>query len=80
MLFFFFNNIYKLIDNSFIKKGFLSKKLNIFYFIIKDMNIFSEIKTNLGLFNLKKFLNINIYYLGLDFNSSKIHLNNIKII
>lgn len=48
LLFFFFNNVYNLIDSSFIKKGFLSKKLNIFYFIIKDMNIFSEIKTNLG--------------------------------
>ena len=80
LLFFFSNNILINIDKSLIKKGFLSKKLNIFYFIIQDINIFSEIKTNLGLFNLKKFLNINIFFVGLDYQGSKIYLNNIKII
>ena len=80
MLFYFTNNILKNIDSSFINKGFLSKKLNIFFFIIKDMNIFSEIKTNLGLFNLKKSLNINIYFTGIDFQKSNIYLNNIKIL
>lgn len=80
LLFFFFNNIFKKIDQSFINKGFLTKKLNIFYFIIKDMNIFSELKTNLGLFNLKKHLNINIFFLGLDYKASRVLLKNIKIL
>jgi len=44
------------------------------------MNIFSEIKTNLGLFNLKKFLSINLYFIGLDYKASKIFLKNIKIL
>jgi hypothetical protein len=77
-LYFFFNNIGKNLDKSFIQKGFFSKNLNIFYYIIKDMNIFSELKTNLGLFNLKKPLNIHLYFSGVDFNSSNIFLNNLK--
>jgi len=78
LLYFFFNNIGKNLDFAFIKKGFFSKNLNIFYFIIKDMNIFSELKTNLGLFNLKKPLNIHLYFLGVDNTSSLIFLNNFK--
>lgn len=80
LLFFFINNIIKNIDNTYINKGFLSKNLNIFFIIIKDMNIFSEIKTNLGLFNLKNPLNINIYFLGVDYKISKLYLKNIKIL
>jgi hypothetical protein len=82
LLYFFLNNILFNIDKSFIKKGFLSKKLNIFYFIIKDVNIFSEIKTNLGLFNLKKSLNFTIYVLGVNKNeikNVKLLLNNLKL-
>jgi hypothetical protein len=78
ILFLFFNNIGKNLDPSFIKKDFFSKELNIFYFIIKDMNIFSELKTNLGLFKLNKPLNIHIYFLGVDYLSTKIYLNNYK--
>lgn len=43
------------------------------------MNFFSEIKTNLGLFNLKSALIINIYILGTDINKSNIFLKNLKI-
>jgi hypothetical protein len=79
IFFYFLNNILSNIDKTFIKSGFFSKRLNIFYFIIKDMNFFSEIKTNLGLFNLKSSLIVNIYILGLDFNKSKILIKNFKI-
>lgn len=79
IFFYFLNNVLFNIDKTFIKKGFFSKKLNIFYFIVKDMNFFSEIKTNLGLFNLKSALIINIYILGTDINKSNIFLKNLKI-
>jgi hypothetical protein len=79
VLFFFFNDIIKNIDPSFIKKGFFSKKLNVFFFAIKDMNVFSEMKTNVGLFNLKKALNLHIYCLGINTENTMIFLNTLKI-
>jgi hypothetical protein len=42
------------------------------------MNIFSELKTNLGLFNLKKPLNIHIYFSGIDSLSTEIYFFNYK--
>jgi hypothetical protein len=53
--------------------------LNIFYFIIKDVNIFSEIKTNLGLFNLKDALSLRLFINGGDATSGIILLKNLKI-
>lgn len=84
LLYYFLNNILINIEKSYIKKGFYSKQLNIFYFILKDVNIFSEIKTNLGLFNLKIPLNFTIYILGGDtcklnaFTGTQIFLKNLK--
>jgi len=79
LLFFFFNNILLKIDKTLYKNGYYSKNLNIYYYIIKDMNLFSEIKTNLGLFNLKSNLNINIFLLGIDNNETILLLNCLKI-
>ena len=50
--------------------------MNIFFFLVKDVNVFSELKTNLGLFNLQQPLNFNIYLKGCDKNVKK---NNILI-
>jgi hypothetical protein len=69
ILFFFFNNIFINIEKNFLKFGFINK--NIFYFIIKDINIYSGLKTNLGLFNIKSQLNINLYLIGGDLYLSK---------
>lgn len=79
LFFYFLNNVFFIIEKSFLKKGFFSKKLNIFYYIIKDMNFFSEIKNNLGLFNLKSALILNIYILGADFKKSNLFLKNLKV-
>ena len=58
------NNIIFYIDNILIKKGYICNTL--YYLKLKDIKIFSEIKTNLGLFYLKNSININIYLLGCD--------------
>lgn len=59
LLYYLKNNIIINIDHSLIKKGFINNKL---YFLkLKDIKVFSEMKTNLGLFYLKNSININIY-------------------
>lgn len=73
ILYYLKNNIILNIDNTLIKKGFISNKL--YFTKLKDIKIFSEIKTNLGLFYLKNSININIYLLGCE----KIHYNKIFI-
>jgi len=78
ILYIFFNNIIINVEKNLIKNGVFSKKLNIYFFLIKDLNIYSELKTNLGLFNIKKFLNIKIFFSGCDYKVSKILLFNLK--
>ena len=46
---------------------------------IKDMNIFSEKKTNLGLFNLKDDLNLRFYLNSTNPLAVKLYLNNMKL-
>ncbi len=55
------NDLIYNVDNDFLEKGNSRNNMNIFFFIIKDLNIYSELKTNLGLFNILLPLNINIY-------------------
>jgi hypothetical protein len=49
------------------------------YIVLKDLTLFSEKKTNMGLFNLENFLNLHLYFSGGDINSSKILLRNLKL-
>lgn len=79
LLYFFFNNIIVNVEKNLCSFGLLNKKLNIFYFILRDINIYSELKTNMGLFNIKVPLNVNLYLSGCDYNSSKLFLNILKI-
>jgi len=58
------NNIWAKIDKNYIKKGILMKNINIYYLIMKDINRFSELKINLGLFYLNKPLITLIYVKG----------------
>ena len=57
-----------------IEKNLIIKKFNYkinnnnYIIIIKDLNIFSELKTNLGLFNIKNFCNINFFFTGMNLN------------
>lgn len=50
-----------------------------FYIILKDVTIFGEKKTNLGLFSLKNGLTIKLHCIGVDFYSTRILLKNLKI-
>lgn len=62
-LFFLLNDLLPVIDKSYIQMGF--SILNFFYLVIKDLNVFSEKKTNLGLFYLKNSLDINCFFMVL---------------
>lgn len=73
------NDIIFRIERSYISSGILSNELKIFYIIIKDLNIFSEKKTNLGLFALQNNLNIKLFCTGYDFIGSKILLRSMKL-
>jgi len=68
-----------IIDKIYLKYGILNKKLNILFIVLKDLTLFSEKKTNIGLFNLENFLNLHLYFSGGDINTSKILLKNFKI-
>jgi hypothetical protein len=72
ILFFFFNNIFNNVESNLLKIGILSSKFNIYYFILKDYNVYSELKTNLGLFNIRSQLNMNLYFTGVDIKSSEL--------
>jgi len=80
ILYYYLNNIIYNIDKTFFKKGFFGKNMNIFFFLVKDVNVFSELKTNLGLFNLQQPLNLNIYLTGCDNNKNlnKLFINLFK--
>lgn len=77
IFFFFLNDIYYIAEKSYKYKGIFSNKLNIFYIIIKDLHIFSEKKTNLGLFFLKQSLNMHIFCKGCD--DMHLFLKNLKL-
>ena len=76
---FYFNDFLSILDKVYFKYGVYSMKLNILYIVLKDLTIFSEKKTNMGLFNLEDSLNLHIYFSGGDINSSKLILRNMKI-
>ena len=79
-LYILFNNILINIEKNMLKLGVLNRNLNLFFIIVKDLNIYSELKTNLGLFNIKRPLNIKLFFSGCDYKASKILLNNLKFL
>lgn len=79
ILFYYLNDFLSLIDKIYFKFGIFSKKLNILYIVLKDLTIFSEKKTNMGLFNLENSLNLHLYFSGGNINSSKLLLKNFKL-
>jgi hypothetical protein len=66
-------------DKSFIRSGIFNKDLQIFYIIIKDMNLFSEKKTNLGLFQLYQDLNLHFFFKGIEYPGATYLLRNMKL-
>jgi len=75
----FMNDIIPVLNKGYLSWFLFSKKLNIYSFVIKDMSIFNEIKTNVGLFNLKHNLNFKLFFTGIDFKSSIFLINSLKI-
>lgn len=76
---FILNDVMPIIDNDYLYYNL--KKID--YFIcnvtIKDMNIFSEKKTNLGLFNLKDNFNLKFYISAKSMVHAKLYFNNSKL-
>lgn len=73
ILFLVLNDILSVTDRGYLSSGLFSKNNNIYYLVFKDVNIFSEKKTNLGLFSLKRNLNFRIYCTGCEADSFFIH-------
>jgi predicted DNA-binding transcriptional regulator len=80
MLHYIFNNIIANVEKNLLYLGLKGKKINIFSIVIKDKNIYSELKTNLGLFNVKNFFNINLFFLGCKSKYNLLLLKNLKYI
>ena len=62
-------------------KGYRHYFLNNFCYsiAIEDTNLFTERKTNLGLYNLKHSLNYRFYIANGDFDSTKLFLDSLKL-
>jgi len=78
-LFFIINDLVPLVESNYRYYGLFSKHLKIFYLVIGDMNIFSEKKTNLGLFALEQNINFHLFCKGIDLVSCQLLLCNLKI-
>lgn len=74
---FFINDVLPFVDREFLELKFLRNFRIIFRF--KDMNFFSERKTNLGLFNLNDFLNLHFFIIRSKISLVKLYFDNIKI-
>lgn len=78
-LFFILNDFLPEIDKT---KYLIQKSLhsfNMFHLIIKELNMYGEIKSNMGLFFLKSFLNVKFFCTGFDLSCVTILLNSLKI-
>ena len=80
MLYYLFNNIVVNVEKNLLYLGLKGKKINIFSLVIKDKNIYSELKTNLGLFNINNFFRINLFFMGSKSKYNLLLLNNLKYI
>ena len=78
-IFYLVNDLLPRIDRSYLNFGIFSKDSKIFYLVIKDLNVFSEKKTNLGLFFLENNLNFHIFCCGVDLHGTTLLLRNLKI-
>jgi hypothetical protein len=79
ILFNVYNNIIINVEKKLINT-FCKKNINVFALVVKDLNIYSELKTNMALFNIKKPLNIKIYFSGKNFKKNILLIKNLKYI
>lgn len=78
-IFFLINDILPRVDKPYLNYGIFSRTPSIFYIVIKDLNVFCEKKTNLGLFFLESTLNFQLFCKGIDLYGTKLLLRNLKI-
>lgn len=76
-LYFLFNDIFSTIDKGSLQKGIYSYNLPVYYLVLHDLNVFSEKKTNLGLFYLRQKLTLH-FFCGKDINSMRFFFLNLK--
>lgn len=74
---FFFNDLYLSSEKK--TYSIYSLKRQIYYFLLKDLAIFTNKKTNLGLFYLKQQLNVHIICTGCTRLSMVSFLKNLKL-
>jgi len=67
------------IDRNAITSGYQTKLSKIYYIIIKDLNTFSDRKTNIGLFNLSTHLILTFYLNGLESSINRMIPRNAKL-
>ncbi len=79
LLSFFVYDVLPILDVDYYSVSLLKSSLISYHFLIKDMNIFSEKKTNLGLFNLKDNLNFDLFFNSFNNDSVKIFFFNLKL-
>jgi len=78
-LFFFVNDIFLMSESVYRKFGVYSYVPSIYYVTIMDLAIFSEKKTNLGLFFLSRPMTLHIFFKGGDVTNLSNVLNNFKM-
>lgn len=78
-IFFLINDLLPKVDSFYLSTGVYSNNLKIFYLLLKDLNVFTEKKTNLGLFSLKKHFNMFLYFEGVDITYIKLFNKNMKL-
>lgn len=78
-MFVLINDLLPKVDKSYLTSGLFSKEAKIYYLVIRDMNVFSEKKTNLGLFFLENNLNFHIFCKSLDLPGASCLLRSLKL-
>lgn len=80
-LFFLSNDVFALVSSSYVSNKLVMKSSVgfIVYYVLRDMNIFVEKKTNVGLFNLKDPLNIHIFVFSTNKLGPKYMLQSFKL-
>lgn len=80
ILYFFSNDVFALLDKSYLSTMYYRKrKSHQILYILKDMNLFIEKKTNIGLFNLKNSLNISFVFASNNKAGASLLLQTFKI-
>lgn len=76
---FFASDLLPIVDKDYLELKFRKLKGYHVNLLINDMNIFTEKKTNIGLFNLKDGLNIKFFIKNSNISYVKLYFNHLKL-